>query len=1252
MLAARTRFHAALTMVLTATVAAGVLATPQVAAASTRAKNAEIAVASGSGADRTKVALLWRFGGPVTRRDAALALAGTDADVTRFLTTQKDPDAAVDRDIQVNRLMSAGGPATRSAAQQALNAGTDDALKAFLDTGWAVPHGTDLDVRVNQVMSAGGPQVKKAAQQALNASTDDALRDFLDSGWRVPFETDQTVKVNQTMSGGGPEVQKAAQQALNAGTLDALNQFLAIDLPIAQARDAETASITQLVSTTQAAAAQATTETQAAKQESDRAVTEAAAAQTAAQAAKDAAAAAQGHAGQATDAANRAAYAADQAAFTARQAIGAANAASNAAHTAAMAAFRAAGAASQAGKAASRAYDAAAAAIGDGTKANDAKVAAQTAGAAALSAAAASEAAKSARTASQQAEAAGSAAKDAATQSRTAADAATDAANASGAAGADARQAKAAATTARTQADRATAAANASQGWAHQASDAAGQAADLAAAAAVDATNAAAAANDAFVHAGHAADAAAQATAHANAATAAANAAVTAANQATQIAQAARRADDDRTTLVGQNADDAAKAALTVYVNRQVPLRWDLDQASTWDTETNRLITEAAASGTVRTTVVSDARKVALTLADKGGPWTKTAATAALSATDDEAVDFITGGLTAAAGQDDRAILGELGEAGTLAFKTAADAALAGSDTAVRDFLRGRDYPGREQDDSIQVNQIMSAARAAGRTVVVQQAQHALDANTDQALRTFLDTDQYTALSTDDNVKVNQVMSAARAAGAREVMAGAQAALDGPPMLVREFLTVGQYSAARRDQNTAAHNAAIDALLAQAASAAATATHDANDAQATAARARNAAQEAQGYANQAAAAATQATDYANQAQAAANRAAVSAHQAQASANTAAAAAASAVASADKASRSAAWAQRSANDAAGFAQNAASSAKKAYDLAVQAGKDAHEAALAAQDAWQSVVTKAEAEKQQAVQQRQADCDDNARDPEAVNLLSNQDCVLLFNGTQADQQRVIAHLQDICRQHIPQGDPTLGRCLDPRNLLSPNFMADLRDGFTNYVTSGEGSGLALLLNLLGVLACPECELAGILGGAGVELGESAGAAELPGVADAAAAGRGLLDVAEAKVVAELGEAQRLTQEAYVMGNRLAEQAEGIAGPSLAREMEMARMLSDAARQKGFSGIGIATQDEAARMGESWVGAGFRFASDGKTMISSNGLRQYRPPSFKPNRPAKFGGPGYQANFEWRDIPEKQWQADAHLDIVDMP
>ncbi|WP_290050060.1 polymorphic toxin-type HINT domain-containing protein [Amycolatopsis solani] len=1125
---------------LTAALTANAIAAPPAVAAEPKTASAAVTTNATPDSDRAKVLRLWQFGGPATRRDAAAALTGTDADVTRFLTTLKDPDASIDRTVQVSRMMSAGGVATRSAGQQALDAGTDDALTAFLDTGWETPHGIDLSIRVSQIMSAGGAEVRKAGQKALDAGTEDALKTFLDSGWQVPFGIDQTVKVSRARSAGGPEVKRVGQQALDAGTLDALNQFLLIDLPVAQARDAETASITQLVATAKAASEQAAAQTQQAKDESDRAVTEAAAAQKAAQEAKDAAAAAQGNASEATDAANRAAYAADQAAITARRAIGAANAATAAAHTAAVAASRAATAASQAGKAASHAYDAAAAALGDKTKAADANAAAQTARDAAVSATTAANAARSARTASQQAKIAGQAATDAANQSRTAAQAATDAANASAAAGADARQAQAAAARARAQAAHAVAAAQASQSWADQAGTAAGQAADAADAAAANATAAANAAAAAAVFAGNAAEAAQKATDHANAATAAANTAVTAAQQASQIAQVARKADDDRIALAGQQADDAAQAAAAAYATRTVPPRWDLDQASTWDADTNHLIAEATTSGTARATVISDARKVALKLADTGGSWVKAASLTAIAASDDEAIDFITTGLTAAAGQDDRVILAQLADAGTAGFKTAAAAALAGSDVDVRNFLRSRDYPGRLQDDTLQVSQIMSAARTAGRTVVVQHGQNALDAGTDKALRDFIDTGQYVALQIDDQVKVAQVQSAARAAGSREVVAGAQAALDGPPTLAHEFLTVGQFTAARRDQNTAAHNAAVDSLLAQAASAAATATHDANEAQAAAARARNAADEAAHYADQAATAAAQAADAANQAQDAANRAAGSAQQAQASANTAAAAAATATVAADKAGRSAAWAAKSAVDAAGYARDAATSAHNAYNDALSAGKSAKEAADAAHTAWDAVAKKVETEKQQVIEQRKQSCQPAMRTASSLAGYSTEDCILLITGTQADKDRILHHLQDLCRQLNPQGSLKTNLCLDPHNLLNPNFQARYPDQALTNSGADPVDDIFVFIGISLLTAACEgvCDVLALLRGASADLGAIDGLETLAGMADVTAGGRSFLDVIGAEANAELGQAAELATEATARQKQLTE------------------------------------------------------------------------------------------------------------------
>jgi filamentous hemagglutinin len=53
--------------------------------------------------------------------------------------------------------------------------------------------------------------------------------------------------------------------------------------------------------------------------------------------------------------------------------------------------------------------------------------------------------------------------------------------------------------------------------------------------------------------------------------------------------------------------------------------------------------------------------------------------------------------------------------------------------------------------------------------------------------------------------------------------------------------------------------------------------------------------------------------------------------------------------------------------------------------------------------------------------------------------------------------------------------------------------------------------------------------------------------------------------------------------------------------------------------------------------------KLASDGKTMISSDGLRQFRQPSYKPKLDKT------QANFEWRKTDYGKWQSNGHLDII---
>ncbi|MCW6005385.1 hypothetical protein K1W54_12445 [Micromonospora sp. CPCC 205371] len=88
----------------------------------------------------------------------------------------------------------------------------------------------------------------------------------------------------------------------------------------------------------------------------------------------------------------------------------------------------------------------------------------------------------------------------------------------------------------------------------------------------------------------------------------------------------------------------------------------------------------------------------------------------------------------------------------------------------------------------------------------------------------------------------------------------------------------------------------------------------------------------------------------------------------------------------------------------------------------------------------------------------------------------------------------------------------------------------------------------------------------------------------------------------------------------------------------------IIRDAYKGKGNFGLGSGTRGQADEAGKAWVGEGYRVASDGKTLVSADGLRQYRPPSFKPRLGIT------QANFEQRFVPQGQWQSNGHLDILD--
>jgi len=94
----------------------------------------------------------------------------------------------------------------------------------------------------------------------------------------------------------------------------------------------------------------------------------------------------------------------------------------------------------------------------------------------------------------------------------------------------------------------------------------------------------------------------------------------------------------------------------------------------------------------------------------------------------------------------------------------------------------------------------------------------------------------------------------------------------------------------------------------------------------------------------------------------------------------------------------------------------------------------------------------------------------------------------------------------------------------------------------------------------------------------------------------------------------------------------------------------ILRDTLKKKGNFGMGKATSQESDELGKSWVGNNARVASDGKTLVSEDGLRTYRPPSTK-NSP--YATTGRQANFEHFTVNAKGQKikvGNGHLNIKD--
>ncbi len=88
----------------------------------------------------------------------------------------------------------------------------------------------------------------------------------------------------------------------------------------------------------------------------------------------------------------------------------------------------------------------------------------------------------------------------------------------------------------------------------------------------------------------------------------------------------------------------------------------------------------------------------------------------------------------------------------------------------------------------------------------------------------------------------------------------------------------------------------------------------------------------------------------------------------------------------------------------------------------------------------------------------------------------------------------------------------------------------------------------------------------------------------------------------------------------------------------------LLRETRQRTGNFSIGAGTRADAEVLGEAWVGPGATWSGSGRARVSADGLRQYRPPAWKP------GWNNYQANFEWKYPDGSSFTNNGHLHITD--
>ncbi|WP_329054150.1 ALF repeat-containing protein [Amycolatopsis sp. NBC_01488] len=187
---------------------------------------------------RASVYLL-RNGGAAVKNAARAALSGSDDDVVTFVRSGLAIAQEIDDRAAVAAIANdaSARPGLRQAARDAL-AGPYAGVAALLRTGDYPGRDTDDRVEVDQIMAAGGPATTSWAQKALDGTVAD-IREFLAHGQYTAHLIDLDVYATRTLS-EGPEVTAVAQGVLD-GPDSGLQAYLDNELPKARARDAFTA---------------------------------------------------------------------------------------------------------------------------------------------------------------------------------------------------------------------------------------------------------------------------------------------------------------------------------------------------------------------------------------------------------------------------------------------------------------------------------------------------------------------------------------------------------------------------------------------------------------------------------------------------------------------------------------------------------------------------------------------------------------------------------------------------------------------------------------------------------------------------------------------------------------------------------------------------------------------------------------------------------------------------------------------------